>query len=93
LKRRGVQKLVYYVSHSMNSPQTKYQKLEKPVLTLLIISRKLKHYFQTFMITILTEHPLRSIIKNPKAIGKISKWASELKFYKLRYGPRTAIKG
>ena len=68
------------------------QKLEKLVLALFIISRKLKHYFQPFPITVLTEHPLRSIMKNPEATGRISKWTSELRSYELRYKPRTAIK-
>ena len=57
----------------MNGPQTRYQKLEKLVLALLIILRKLKQYFQTFPITVLTKHPLRSIMKNLKATGRISK--------------------
>ena len=61
----GIQKLMYYVSHSMNGPKTRYQRLEKLVLALFIISRKLKHYLQTFPITILTEHLLISIAKNP----------------------------
>jgi len=64
---------IYYASHSMNDPQTRYQRLKKLVLALFIISRKLKHYFQTFLITVLTEHPLRSIMENPKTIGRISK--------------------
>jgi len=63
------------------------------VLALFIISRKLKHYFQTFPIIVLTEHPLRSAMENPKAIGEISKWASELRSYGLKYEPRTIIKG
>jgi len=41
----GVQKSVYYISHSMNGPQTRYQRLEKLVLAHFIISRKLKYYF------------------------------------------------
>jgi len=41
----GIQMLVYYVCHSMNNPQTKYQRLEKLGLALFIISMKLKHYF------------------------------------------------
>ena len=89
----GVQMSVYYFNHSMNGPQNKYQRLEKLVLALLIISRKLKHYFQTFLITVLTEHPLRSVIENPKVTGWILKWASELRPYGLRYEPRTVIKG
>jgi len=60
----GVQKPIYYISHFMNGPQTRYQRLEKLVLALFIISRKLKYYFQTFPIMVLTEHSLRSVIKN-----------------------------
>ena len=41
------------------------------MLALFIISRKLKYYFQTFLIMILTEHPLRSIMENPKAMERI----------------------
>ena len=35
----------------LHETQTRYQKVEKLVLALLIISRKLKHYFQTFPIS------------------------------------------
>ena len=62
------------------------------MLALFIISRKLKHYFQAFPIAVLTEHPLRSIVENPEATGRISKWASELRSYRLIYEPRTIIK-
>ena len=61
-------------------------------ICLFIISRKLKHYFQTFPITILIEHPLRSVVKNPKATGRISKLAVELRSYKPRNEPRTTVK-
>ena len=57
------------------------------------ISRKLKHYFKTFLITVLAEHPLRSIVENQKAIRKFSKWIAELRSYRLRYEPRITIKG
>ena len=89
----GIQKSVYYISYSMNGPQTRYQRLEKLELALFIISRKLKHYFQTFPITILIEHPLRSVVEDPEATKRISKWALELRSYGLRYEPRTTIKG
>ena len=92
---KGIQKRVYYVNHSMNSLQTWYQRLEKLVPTLFIILRKLKHYFQTFSIIVLTEHPLRSVVENleenPEATGRISKWSLEIRPYGLRYEPRTAI--
>jgi len=92
-EEEGGQKPVYYVSYTRNGSQTRYQRLEKLVLALLIISRKLKHYFQTFTITVLTEHPLRSIVENPKVMGRISKWTSELRSYGLKYETRIVIKG
>ena len=57
-------------SHTMNGPLTRYQRLEKLVLALFIISKKVKHYIQTFPITVLTEHPLRSIMGKPESDGK-----------------------
>jgi len=79
----GAQKPVHNISHTMNGPQTRYQRLEKLVLALFIILRKLKYYFHIFLIMVLTEHPLRSIVENPKATGRISKWASKLRSYNL----------
>ena len=73
LEEEGGQKPVYYVNHTMNDLQTRYQKLEKLVLALFIISSKLKYYFQTFPIIVLTEHPLRSIMENPEPMGRIIK--------------------
>ena len=67
--------------------------MEKLALALFITSRKLRHYFQSFMITVLIEHPLRSIIENPEATGRIVKWGAELNPYDIKYEPRTAIKG
>jgi len=63
------------------------------VLALFIIPKKLKHYFQTFLIMVFTKHLLRSVVKNPEATGRISKWASNLRSYRLKYEPRTAMKG
>jgi len=55
---------VYYISKSLLDAKIKYQKMKKMVITLFVISRKLKHYFQSFQIVVQTEHPLKSIVKN-----------------------------
>jgi len=36
---------------------------------------------------------MRSIMENPEATGRISKWPSEMRSYGLRYEPRAVIKG
>jgi len=56
--------------------QTKYTRIEKLVLALFVTVRKLKHYFQSFPFIILTEYPLRAIVENTEASGKIAKWVT-----------------
>jgi len=68
----SIQKPMYYVSKSLTGAHTSYQRMKKLALALFVMSRKLRHYFQSFLITVLTEHPQRSIIKNPKA----TRWRS-----------------
>jgi len=51
----GIQKPVYYVSKALIDGQTRYTRIEKLVFTLFITKRKLKHYFQSFPIVMLTE--------------------------------------
>ena len=69
---RGVQKPIYYVSKSLLDAETRFHRMEM-ILALFVILRKLKHYFQSFQIVVLTEHPLRSIMENPQATMRVAK--------------------
>ena len=75
---RGIQKPVYYVSKALIDAQTRYTRIEKIVSALFITSRKSKHYFQSFLIVALIEYPLRTIMENSEANGKITKWVKEI---------------
>jgi hypothetical protein len=44
----------------------------------LITSRKLRHYFQQYSISVITDYPLDDILHNQDATRRISKWAVEL---------------
>ncbi|XP_058211655.1 uncharacterized protein LOC131323833 [Rhododendron vialii] len=44
-------------------------------------------------ITILTEHPLKSLFQKADLSNKVSKWAVELANFDIRFQPRTTIKG
>ena len=74
---------MYYVSKALLDAETQNKKLEKLVLALIVTLRKLKHYFQSFPITVLTEYPLATILKSPQATRRISKWATELGAYHI----------
>ena len=53
-----VQRLVYYVSKSLQDVETRYSHVEKAILALICATRKLTHYFQAYMVVVLTQLPL-----------------------------------
>ena len=66
--------------------------MQKLLYALLITSRKLRHYFESHKITVVTDFPLWDILHNKDATGRISKWAVELGALNIDFTPRKAIK-
>ena len=58
LRDRGIQQPVYYISKTLVDVETIYLPLEKLVLALVHVMRKLPHYFQAHIVFVLTEYPL-----------------------------------
>jgi ribonuclease HI len=58
----------------------------------LITSRKLRHYFQEYSISVVTDYPLGDIPRNQDTTGRISKWAVELGALNIDFKPCTTIK-
>ena len=77
----------------MIDSQTKYTRIERLVLAQFITVRKLKHYFQSFPVVILTEYPLRAIVKNIEVSNIIVKWVTEIKPLEVIFDPKASIKG
>ena len=84
---------IYYVSRALLDAQTHYPEMEKLAMALIIDSRKLRAYFQSHPITILTSHPLRQILQRLDMSGRLTKWPVELGEFKVNYRPKTTIKG
>nr|XP_027101096.1 uncharacterized protein LOC113720416 [Coffea arabica] len=89
---RGAQRPVYYISRALQGPETRYTPAEKLVLALVHATRKLRPYFQTHSIVVLTDQFLRQILTKPEVSGRMTRWAVELAEHDLTYRPRTAIK-
>ena len=53
--------------------ETRYPKLEKLALALVIVSRKLRPYFHAHLIEVLTNYSLRQVLKKPEASGRLLK--------------------
>jgi hypothetical protein len=87
-----VQRPVYFISEVLNESKARYPQVQMLVYTILITSRKLKHYFDGYRVVVMTNFPLGDIIQNKDANGRIVKWAMELCPYSIEFQGRTAIK-
>ena len=77
----------------MVDAETRYLPLEKLVLALVHVARKLLHYFQAHTVYVLTEYPLQSLLKISDFTDKIAKWGTRLGSFDIRYKPRSSVKG
>lgn len=66
--------------------------MEKMILVLVTIARKLLPYFQKHLIIILTEFPLKNLLRKADLSNQVSQWAVKLANFDIRFEPRTAIK-
>ena len=89
----GIQWLVYYVSKSLNEAEVRYLPLEKAILAVVHATRKLPHYFQAHTVVVLTQLPLKSVLKSADYTGRVAKWGTILGAFDIKYMPRTSVKG
>ncbi|KAL0393111.1 UNVERIFIED_CONTAM: hypothetical protein Sradi_2533900 [Sesamum radiatum] len=61
---------VYYVSKVLQGAEPRYSQIEKLALSLVIAARKLRPYFQSHQVTVLTNHPLKTALSEPEALRK-----------------------
>jgi hypothetical protein len=83
---------VYYISVVLHDAKTRHLEEHKLLYAVLIASRKLRHYFQAHMISVVTSYPLRAMLHNPNGTGNIAKWATELIKFELDFIPCHAVK-
>ena len=56
-------------------------------------TRKLPHYFQAHTVVILTQFPLKAILRSADYTGRIAKWGTILGAFDIKYMPHTSVKG
>jgi hypothetical protein len=82
---------VYFVSEVLNLSKKNYTELEKVLYAVLMASRKLRHYFQAYHIIVPSSQPLKDIMRNREATGRIGMWAVELNEFSIDYVHRSSI--
>src|ERR1044072_3825910 len=90
--KEGVQRIIYFYSYTLKGAEKRYQRIEKGVLTIIMTTRKLRSYFQSFRVKVKTDLPLRQILQRPDMAGRMVGWSVELFEYGLEFEPRGPIK-
>ncbi|XP_073129642.1 uncharacterized protein [Henckelia pumila] len=91
-EEKGDQRPVYYVSHALKGPKTRYSDIEKMALALVITARKLRPYFLYHPITVLTNSSLGRVMTHTDILGRMVNWTVELGEYDIEYQSMTMIK-
>ncbi|GKV50679.1 hypothetical protein SLEP1_g57376 [Rubroshorea leprosula] len=81
--------LLYFVLHGA---ELRYPIDEKAALAVVTSARKLRPYFQSHPIIVLTDQSLRQILQKPECSGRLIKWVVELGEFEITFQQRSAIR-
>ncbi|KAI5344469.1 hypothetical protein L3X38_012346 [Prunus dulcis] len=84
---------VHYVSKALQDAEVRYPDIEKLAFALVVSARRLRPYFQSHTIHVLTNQPLRQVLQKLETSGMLVKWAIELGEFDIHYKPRPATRG
>ncbi|XP_075654951.1 uncharacterized protein LOC142625135 [Castanea sativa] len=91
-EEENVQKPVYYTSQAFQGVEANYPRMEKIAFALVVVSRKLRPYFQSHSIVVMINQPIRKTMNKIDAAGQLIPWAIELGQLDIKYWPRATIK-
>jgi ribonuclease HI len=87
-----IQRHVYFISEVLSETKIRYPQIQKLLYAVILTRRKLRHYFESHLVTVVSSFPLGEVIQCQEASGRIAKWAVELMGETLSFAPRKAIK-
>jgi ribonuclease HI len=76
----------------LSETKIRYPQVQKLLYTVILTQQKLRHYFESHPVTVVSSFPLGEIIQCRDASGRIAKWAVELMGETISFAPRKATK-
>ncbi|GKF62264.1 reverse transcriptase domain-containing protein, partial [Tanacetum coccineum] len=67
--------------------------MEKLILALVCVAKRLRRYFQAHHFAVVTDQPIKQIMSRPDVAGRLQKWSVMLREHTITYQPRTSVKG
>jgi hypothetical protein len=87
-----IQRSVYFISEVLSETKICYPQIQKLLYAVILTRRKLRYYFESHPVTVVSSFPLGEIIQCREASGRIAKWAVELMGETISFSPQKAIK-
>lgn len=84
--------LTFYLSTFLQGAEIGYPDMEKLVLFLFNILRRLRRYFLVHPIEVLTNATIHQVLLNQEKSVRLAKWIVELEEHEIDFKPRTSIK-
>ena len=81
------------MSKSLHEAEVRNLPLEKAILAVMFGIRKLPHYFQAYIVVVLSLLSLKTIFRSVDYTRRIAKWGTILGAFDIKFMPRTSIKG
>ena len=81
------------MSKSLHEVEICYLPLEKAILAMVHGTQKLPDYFQAHTVIVLTQLPLKAILRSADYTGRIAKWGTISGAFDIKYMPCTSFKG
>ncbi|KAL0342918.1 UNVERIFIED_CONTAM: hypothetical protein Sangu_1179200 [Sesamum angustifolium] len=78
----------------MTPNELKYSPIKKLCLALIFSIQKLKHYFQSHSIHLVSKaNPLKYVMAKPVLLDSLARWYLQLQQFEITYVPQKAVKG
>jgi ribonuclease HI len=87
-----IQRPVYFISEVLSGTKIRYPQIQKLLYAVILTRLKLRHYFESHLVTVVSSFPLGEIIQCQEASGRIAKWAVEIMSETISFAPWKAIK-